>query len=320
MTTGDDQHAIRLVEVGYDLGSSTPEWIQSIADSAGPLLDEGLGTWAVTFSFEGGRPLLGDAACAGACVGEVDFFRHAHDAAVPHDILCNGAVRTLSGACGRRRTIAIARRGGVTQKMGCIDSIALGVTDPAGFGIAVGAPLARFAELSRARHDRLARVAAHLHTALRARRRREESDEAVLAPNGRVLHAEAEARSSKAREALRLAARAIDRAKRHTGSADALEAWRAMVAGRWTLVERFEADGRRFLVARPNSPRPKAYVGLSSAETTCALYASMGHSGKLIAYELGIGESTVSAHIHSALRKLGLRSRAQLASALHLGS
>lgn len=39
---------------------------------------------------------------------------------------------------------------------------------------------------------------------------------------------------------------------------------------------------------------------------------SLGHTHKFIAYELGIAVSTVGAHLQSALRKLGLRSRADL--------
>jgi DNA-binding NarL/FixJ family response regulator len=43
-----------------------------------------------------------------------------------------------------------------------------------------------------------------------------------------------------------------------------------------------------------------------------ALYASWGHSGKLMAYEIGVSEAAVSSLLASVLRKLRLRSRADL--------
>ena len=226
---------------------------------------------------------------------------------------------TLSGTVGAERCLALASAADLPARYGIVDGIRIGITDPAGFGVGIGAPLAKITTL-RAREMRiLERVAAHAHTALRARRRRAVADDAVLSAHGKVLHAEGEARTSAAREALRDAAVAIDRARgglRRTDPEAALEAWRAMVKGRWTLVDRFESDGRRFLVARPNTPGATARQGLSRMETLCALYAAMGHSGKLIAYELGIAESTVSTHLKSAMRKLGVRSRLALAGAL----
>jgi hypothetical protein len=52
------------------------------------------------------------------------------------------------------------------------------------------------------------------------------------------------------------AAKAIDRARSRARSNEdeALELWQGLVAGRWSLVEQFDSDGRRFLVARKNDP------------------------------------------------------------------
>ena len=41
-------------------------------------------------------------------------------------------------------------------------------------------------------------------------------------------------------------------------------------------------------------------------------YAAHGHANKLIAYELGLSEGTISTHLKSALRKLRLGGRAEL--------
>ena len=51
---------------------------------------------------------------------------------------------------------------------------------------------------------------------------------------------------------------------------------------------------------------------LSKRERQVAAFAARGHSNKLIAYDLGIAEGTVAAHLASVMRKLGLSTRAAL--------
>ncbi|MBI5481662.1 MAG: helix-turn-helix transcriptional regulator [Deltaproteobacteria bacterium] len=94
--------------------------------------------------------------------------------------------------------------------------------------------------------------------------------------------------------------------------ADGVAAWRALVAGRWSLVDHFDHDGRRFLVARRNDPRVRAPVALTLRERQVAGYACLGHSNKLIAYELGLSPTTIATHLERAARKLGVASRPEL--------
>ncbi|AKU96135.1 hypothetical protein AKJ09_02799 [Labilithrix luteola] len=110
----------------------------------------------------------------------------------------------------------------------------------------------------------------------------------------------------------------MDRAKRQLGSdPDAgIAYWKAMVEGRWTLVERFESDGRHLLVARANEPHATASRALSPIQRKIVGLVATGRPSKLVAYELGITESTVSRQLAEALRKLGVRTRAELV-ALH---
>lgn len=118
---------------------------------------------------------------------------------------------------------------------------------------------------------------------------------------------------------MKQAALAVDRAKRHVGSdPDAGPSyWKAMVEGRWTLVERFESDGRRLLVARANDePQVTASRALSPIQRRIVALIVTGRASKIVAYELGITESTVSRQLAEALRKLGASSRAELV-ALH---
>ncbi|HJK99710.1 MAG TPA: LuxR C-terminal-related transcriptional regulator [Polyangiaceae bacterium LLY-WYZ-14_1] len=112
---------------------------------------------------------------------------------------------------------------------------------------------------------------------------------------------------------------AMDRARTRAGRADAeraVAAWRALVEGRWSLLDHFDSDGRRYLVARENEPATRTIRTLTPRERQVALYAAHGHSNKLIGYELGLSEGTVKAHLARAMGKLGFESRSRLASLL----
>jgi DNA-binding NarL/FixJ family response regulator len=91
-----------------------------------------------------------------------------------------------------------------------------------------------------------------------------------------------------------------------------LNLWRALEAGRWSLSDVFDSDGRRYIVARPNEPEVPRDGILSERERQVAEQVSCGRSNKLIAYELGLDPSTVSTHLTTACRKLGVDSRAAL--------
>ncbi len=139
--------------------------------------------------------------------------------------------------------------------------------------------------------------------------------EAVLEPDGRCVHARGPAKSAAARERLKLAARSVDRARGRLRTRDgnaALDGWHALVAGRWSLVDSFERDGRRYLVAWQNAPKVPGLRGLTLRERQVLGHAALGHSNKLIAYELGLAPSTVSGLLRHGLRKLGLSTRAEL--------
>src|SRR5690606_38804763 len=158
----------------------------------------------------------------------------------------------------------------------------------------------------------LGRLTGQFAAALRLRLRPETQAAAWLDASGRVLDAEGDAVADRA--ALRRHALAIERARR-AGKDDpeaALASWRALVEGRWTVVERFESDGRRLLIARRNEPETWRLYALSEAERKVVAFLRLSHPAKLIAYELGYSEVMVSRLTQSALRKLGLRTRAEL--------
>lgn len=93
---------------------------------------------------------------------------------------------------------------------------------------------------------------------------------------------------------------------------DAATIWEAMVAGVWSLVEQFDSQGHRCFIARRNA---HAAPALSDRERQIVARASLGHSNKHIAYELGLCSSTVASQLTSAARKLGVSSREVLVHA-----
>ncbi len=173
----------------------------------------------------------------------------------------------------------------------------------------------------RLRHRELwTRFASHLGAALRMRRLKAEPSpntaRAVLLPNGRVEHADTEA--IEARAPLGTAARAIDRARgklRRLDPEAAAAMWRTLVRGEWSLVDWYDHDGKRFLLAQENRIPSRSRPALTLREEQVVACAAMGHSNKLIAYDLGISVGSVAVLLGRAARKLGVSGRVALVRA-----
>jgi len=121
------------------------------------------------------------------------------------------------------------------------------------------------------------------------------------------------------REALQTSVLSLERARgdMRKGAPDsALAGWPAMVRARWTLVDHFEKDGKRYLLAVRNEAALDGLQMLSPRERQVVSYASLGHSNKMIAYELGIATSTVGVLLSRATTKLGVSSREELLAKL----
>jgi FixJ family two-component response regulator len=81
-----------------------------------------------------------------------------------------------------------------------------------------------------------------------------------------------------------------------------LDLWQGLVAGRWSLVEQFDSDGRRFMVARRNDPQVTDPRALNMRERQVLAYVAIGHPAKLIGYALGVSPSSVSMTRRTAMR------------------
>jgi DNA-binding NarL/FixJ family response regulator len=200
--------------------------------------------------------------------------------------------------------------------IGASDMLALTSVDPTRSGCIVGLLRRASAPLHPNVRAHWRRLSAHITAAQRLRSKlaaadlaaaRLERAEAVLAPDGAVSHATGEAKSRRARDALRAGLRAMERARgplRQQSSVEALETWRGLVAGRWSLVDHFDSDGRRYVVAHRNAPEVADPRGLTARERQIAGYADLGRSNKEIAYELGLSQATVAVHLARARSKL----------------
>jgi len=104
-----------------------------------------------------------------------------------------------------------------------------------------------------------------------------------------------------------------------SGAEAAREVWRALVAGRWSVVDHCDRAGRRYLLAVANLPKDQDASALTAREVQILARVALRHSLKVVSYELGLSHSTVSGQLQSALRKLRLGSVAEAVRVLGAG-
>jgi DNA-binding CsgD family transcriptional regulator len=197
------------------------------------------------------------------------------------------------------------------------DSFNVSAIDTTGHGATLVANMSRMAEGSVHPSDVALwrRLSVHVTAGYRLLRGRTSHGDAagVFEPDGRLVDVARSARDAVALAALRDRIVTIDRAR--AGQRDdwraTTEAWTGLLDGRWSLVDSFDREGRRYYLAYANAPAVSHDV-LSEREAQVAYAAALGHSNKLIAYALGISASTVATHIKSAAHKLGLATRLEL--------
>jgi DNA-binding NarL/FixJ family response regulator len=319
---------IRIVESAYDLSGGMDAWLERLGRAAQPVLDRGFGLIALSCTFDRNAPGTFEVEHAVPLdVSEpfLELFLALHTSTLPEQMRAIHGIQTgvfgLADTFGGKPPRLFEELG---RPLGARDSLTVCGANPNGtqFALSLASPKV---ELLDPRVRRVwARVGAHVAAGGRLMKALSPGGdatrvavEAIVEPGGRVVHAEGPAQSQDAREAFRRAARAIDRARGPLRDDDgALELWHALVAGRWSLLDRFESDGRRYLVARRNDDEVRDPRGLTTREQQIAARAALGHSNKLIAYELGVSPSTVATFLTRALKKLGCTTRAELRGAL----
>ncbi len=323
---------IDFTEAAYDLELSDEDWLPTVIERGLPVLDRGLGVACMEYARPpDGSPVELRRVHVGS--GPQDFpERHlAALQATPPETLREqvqpGGVGTVSdNAPGGDRAQLDHYLSYVDYAK---DLFYITAVDCRGDGIAVLAPLPEITSLSTQEAQRWQMLAAHLEAGHRLRRslaHRECDDvpdtglpqnaEAIFDANSfRISDAVGVARESTATRRLREAAIAVDRARGLVGRSEpevALETWKALVDGRWSTVDWFDSDSRRFILAIPNPPEVMDPRGLKERERQVVTYAAYGHTNKMIGYRLGLSKSRVSMLLRSAMRKMGLKNRAQL--------
>jgi DNA-binding CsgD family transcriptional regulator len=317
-----------IVDAAYKVDISDAQWLRELAHAARPRLDHGFGV--AVFEFfkpEGAQPTIVQRFHLGIpseleAIYQTIFAKM--DPAIRLRPFRLGPCITgseLMGMHDQFRNEPHMKK--FVHRFGMYDSIWITAAEPSGRGVGfhAGRPHVEWASVTEKR--RWGRVAAHLSTAVRLRhalrardpRHAGEAGEAVLDPDGRVHDASGTARTPAARELLRRAVLALEASRGALRNADpdaSLEARRALVGARWSLLDRLEFDGRRYIVARENPPGAPGPEALSARERQVLAYAKLGHHNKLIAYELGIADSTVRVLLARAAAKLGVRTRREL--------
>jgi len=328
---GSQQCAIDVVEAAYRLDCEEPEWLTSIAEAVRPVLDGGFGVSALTFRK---TPSGGILPSQPVFVAGAEWLPRAMGAltALTRENRQDMVAATVWAAKPLVSTRAEASKAqGATEQFDRLlahslpvpmhDLVSITIADPTGVAFGIGGLWNKPRAITERDRTFWAMAGAHMAAGFRLREglgKASVTGDAVLTPNGKCLHAEGPAKSKSAREILREAARAMDRARgalRRKSPEQALEIWKGLCAGRWSLVDSFESDGRRYVIARPNEPRLPDPRALSERERQVVAYAALGRANKLIAYTLGLSVSTVATHLASAMRKLGVRTRVELVKA-----
>lgn len=304
--------SLALVEAGYDLSLSHAAWVAQLTRAVSAELSGPRGTVGYTFERQHNlRYLLRDLSVTGGG----DSLAHETRAVVRlfsvDDLERFFRVRGITSSVES----CVAPMPKLTGTRGVVDFHGIVIGDQR-LGVVVGAPQPRPVNIAPSVRLRWRRICAHLTAVWRlraslARVAPHATEEAVLTSSGRVLHASGAARSRSAREALRGAVLAMNQARgplRRRDPDAALSLWSELVAGRWTLVERIESDGRCLVFAHENPPEAARLRTLSKSEARVVRQLLEQRSSARIAGSLGISSSAVSQQLGSALRKLRLPS------------
>ena len=302
---------VDIIEAAYDVDQSDEVWLDGLTRAARPIVDRGLG--ATAYLYDARDPtnlrILSMSVPSEIDGGALTAFL----GGVPPEYVAS-TWRKPFGLASSTEGFEGPLENALHAMFGARDVIAINGRDTSGFGVWLGSLVPARVEMTDDHASLLERIAPHLASACRLRRRVQRQPEAVLDPQGNVVDATGDATLNDARAALSLAATRIEEARgpmRSGDTARAVGGWKGLVSARWTLVDKFERDGKRFLVAQQNAHEIDVANDLSPRERAVMAAAAAGHHDKLIAYELGVAHSTVRVLLFRAMRKLGAKTRAE---------
>jgi hypothetical protein len=261
-----------VVEAAYDLGSSDADWLRGILVAARPLLDRGLGVAGWCYEIESGispsivvrhPTYLGCSAALHGCFVDMAALVDARELVRLYGgRVCDSFSDRMRGVPGW--SSAEFLRNPIVQQLtraSAPEFLQVNAREVTSAnllrGVELVAPRAKVGHFPARTSGLFARLSRHVVAGARVRRelRQRESGpikgiavdaEATLDEAGRVRHAEGTARTKTARSLLERAARDMLESQGKLRRADperAVELWRGMVDGRWSLLSAWEDTG-----------------------------------------------------------------------------
>lgn len=326
-----DPSLIALVELAHRLDLSDEEWLDALAQLAHTTLGNTRaptraalfysgsdGARIVQHSYSKDDPEFVDA------VTRLELPRHRWMRAIDRDVTRCDAASDLAGSLTLPRAACGSILGRFLGKWNVRDVLNLQGASFSGYSVGIAIGQREECTLDGRSRRTWERVCSHLGAGVRVRQAAWSLDpndnvldraQAVFDMKGRELHVEKERRGKSPRSNVQAAANAVVRARTREGREDpehALEEWRALFDGEFSIVEAHDTDSKAFLVAVHNEPDISASRNLTGRERQVVSLAAKGESDCLIAYELGLNESTVRTHLRRALMKTGFATRVGL--------
>ena len=317
--------AIDIVEAAYRLEGSESAWLAALLELAAKDLDTGSGVYAFTGNESApdfaNSPVFVQHALSPEFLSRIATL----NAEAPNAIFellkkrlvtCGGLEQVLGAA-----SPIVGHFRGLMASAGIVDGFCMFAQDARGGSVTLSAPSRAVVAPAPRVRGVWQRVGLHVVAGLRLRRLLAASAtqrDALLSPAGVVEDAGAAiADDDSARRALTEAVRSMEEARRadvRTSPDRALELWRCLVAGQWSLVDHWEQGGRRYLAAYSNRVGQRDPRALTATEQSVLRYLALGATNKEASYALGLAEKTVSKSVSQILKKFGTKSRVDLAA------
>ena len=309
----------------YDLEQPRADWFRGTLRAASTAFERGAGVGMILYDVSGDTPRLDEHDGVNIERRNVemslDMHRRPELAQTIRDSYRNVVCTTMPEQVLGKAVLHYAEQR--YAEVGMRDQVMINGGNPDGFGCVLYVFSKSRIELGAESRALLGRVASHLSTAYRLHRRLHDAPrseggggvDAVLRVDGRIEHANDAVKTKPLLRDLRAAVGRREWAKSREGRNDterSVSAWQPMVAARWSLVDTYETNGVRYVTARENSPVISGVASLSAREQQVTSLAALGHSNKLIAYELGLAHSTVRVLFARAAVKLGARTRSEV--------
>lgn len=280
---------ITIVERAYELRGATEAWMDGLHAALQARLDFGHGLSLSTWSVSGNR-FGGESVHRGDMDPRLIAAQYEFAATLPPELIARHYGPAATDFIGQpaqfgpdlhRSLLRTAAKHGVAGLQDTLGIVVMAVPGQSGMLMMTHAshPIAVTSSLRRV----LMKLTTHIGAGLRLRHSLAHGQlpEAVLTPSGHVAYATGTAKSQGAREALARAAKDIELSRgrlRRSSPDEALSLWKGLVAGRWSVVEWFDTDSRRYLVAHPNQVSARDPRALSPRELDVAELLVQGRS------------------------------------------